>query len=184
MTRPRPRSVALSILGAIAVALLVDRIALYLWAVSVMHQFQHYRSVVQSAQSASGPAISLMEMTEPPVWIASARPPNMPPRNAFEACNYMLSLEPSLARPSVISVKGLELSLTYMPPAAAWTTRIFPLRPHGLPYRYYRPQDYYAFEISADFSSPNGLPAFRLYRVTNDERREVPPETRLPEWFP
>ena len=156
--RLRPRTIALSILGAIAVALLIDRIALYLWAASVLRQFQHYRSAVESAQS--GPAISLTEITEPPIWISGIRTPNAgPPHNAFEACNYLLSLEPSLARPSVVSVKGLELSLTYMPPAAAWTTRIFPLRPHGLPYRYYRPQDYYAYEISADFSLlPNGLP--------------------------
>jgi hypothetical protein len=97
--------------------------------------------------------------------------------------DLFLSLEPGQARPDFVFVKGKVLELLYLPPALAWTTRIFPLRPRGLQYRMYRPKDYYGYRIAADFSGES-LPAFRLYRVKHFEAQELSADTRHPEVFP
>jgi hypothetical protein len=180
MTRVRPRTAIAAFMGASLAALVTDRIALYLWATSVIGQFQYFRTAVQAAATSTAPGMSLADGTEPPVWISTVHVKDTldPPDKPSTLINYFLALEPAVARPSFVSVKGYHLSLIYVPPAVAWTTRIFPLHTPG------RTRDYYAYEIEADFGAPNGLPAFRLFRNNNLERRELAPDTRRAPWFP
>jgi hypothetical protein len=178
----RLRFAFLALVAAATVAIAVDRIALYVWASSVLHQFHRYRLAETAAPT--GPERSLTEVTEPPLWISAYRADRAGQPTPAPPLDLLLALEPSFARPNFISVKGYEVSLIYLPPALAWTTRLFPLRPHGLQYAYYRPQEHYGYEVLANFAARNGLPHFTLYRRTNDCRRELPPDTRSFEWFP
>ena len=173
-SRLRPRSLGLLALMVIGIALLVDRIVLYGWATSVIRQFHRYQQATSPSRSNQS-SVSISEVTEPPLWIQGVQ---------AERVNILISLEPALARPDFVSIKGHLVELLYLPPPLAWTTRIFPFRPAGLQYRLYRPKDHYGYQISADFAVPTGPPVFKLYRVTNLEPHELPADTRLPELFP
>jgi hypothetical protein len=125
-------------------------------------------------------SVSITEVTAPPLWIKALREADEPRRNP----NILLALEPAFARPNFVDVRGNIVTLTYLPPALAWSTRIFPTRPSTQQFAYYRPQEYYGYQIQADFSPSGGPPSFKLYRSTSTDKRELPMETSLPELFP
>jgi hypothetical protein len=185
--RIRARSVVFLSLGVIILALLVDRIALYTWSLSVIRQFQRYRQTALAASDYAHPQtpVSISEITEPPLWIGPITSPGSRPTDVHSDCvNVRISLEPALARPDFVSIIGQRLALRYLPPRLAWTTRIFRLRPFDLPYRLYRSKDHYGYSIAADFADTTRPPIFRLYRVTSFSQKELPGDTRLPELFP
>lgn len=175
----RPRSVALVVLAIAGLAILVDRIALYTWEASVLRQFQRYRLSASPEQSSQS-SVSLTEVSQPPLWIKALRANDGRSPNP----DLLLALEPAIARPNFVSIKGYVATLLYLPPALAWTTRLFPLRPSGLQYRYYRAKDHYGYQIEADFTPADGPPAFKLFRATSSGKQELPPDTHLPELFP
>ena len=177
--RSRLRSAALVVLAIIGVVILVDRVVLYTWAMSVLRQFQRYRESASAENMAQG-SVSISEITAPPLWHKALREADEPRRNP----NFLLALEPAFARPNFVDVRGTVVTLTYLPPALAWSTRILPTRPSTQQFAYYRPQDYYGYQIQADFSPSFGPPSFKLYRSTSTDKRELPLETRLPELFP
>ena len=183
-SRSRARSVVFLLLGAMSLAFLVDRIALYTWGLSVLRQFQRYRQSASPSVRLQ-PSVSISDVTEPPLWIGPITSPRSSATDGHgDRVRVLISFEPALARPDSVFVKGHIVELLYLPPALAWTTRIFPLRPHGLPYRLYRPKDHYGYRIAADFSGVDDLPVFKVYRVTNFNEYEIPADTRLPELFP
>jgi hypothetical protein len=181
--RLKVRFIALLLLSAFVAAFLVDRIALYSWGSSVLRQFQRYRQSV-SPSAISRPSVSITEATELPLWMGPTESPRSHTADPYRnRADLFLSLEPGFARPALVFVKGRVIELVYLPPSLAWTTRIFPLRPRGLPYRMYRPKDYYGYRIDADFSS-DSLPVFKIYRVVQFEAHELPAHTRNPRLFP
>ena len=161
---------------ALGIALLIDRLALYTWSLSVVRQYQRYRTVAARATSPDAPAVSLLDITEPPLFM----------QGAAGSRDISLSFEQAFARPDSVSTVNANrsISLIYLPPALAWTTRIFPLRPNNLPYRFFRSKDHYAYRLIARHVSEHAPLEFKLFRESGDSQREVPSDIRFPELFP
>lgn len=175
------KGVAIAFLALLVAALIVDRAVLYTWSTSVLRQYQRYRFSaleVAARKGAQRTSPSPEQDIAPPLWskdmVVEPRPRSNP--------NVLIALEPALARPNLVVVRGYVVSLMYFPPSLAWSTRLWPLRPTT--YGYFRPQEHYGYQIDADFTPSFGPPRFTLFRLDGSERRQLPPHTHTPELFP
>lgn len=157
----------------VLLAFLVDRIALYSWGLGVI---RYYRLLSQSPDRTSTKATSITELTlgDIPLMIHSYPPPPRPSHVGFEK---------SGVRPDHIRLDATGgIHLWYLPPALAWTTRLYPPYRGEGPRPSYRPVDHYLYGIVIRVAPDTERPEVQLYR--GFERKEIPANVRWPEVFP
>jgi hypothetical protein len=140
----------------LAVALAVDRLALYSWSYSVL---SFYRGL---GAAWSNPAALPLEKVRAP-WIAL----NESPRGGYE---LDLALGGSWPSPQRVQLQSNgQLSLFFAPPRIAWLAHCFPRLGYGYEFTYFT-------------GGPNDTrsPAMHLYRSTRGARTEVAPGSVWP----
>jgi hypothetical protein len=170
MPRSRFRQIVVAVAVAVLLALLTDRIALYTWGLAVR---DFHRSLHQSIEGLSSSAS--MSLTETSwhelVFVMSEDRPT-----------DLIFLK-SRVRPDAIRMDSHGIRLWYLPPALAWTTRVYPFYPGtGKRPRSYRPVDHYQYMLVFHGKGKWAKPVVELYR--GPEQRPVAVTATRPELFP
>jgi hypothetical protein len=151
----------------ILAAVVTDRIALYGWGYSVIAL---YRGFCVPNPNPSG----------------GLRPPMLGfGKDEGGFCRGDLFLYGSTVRPDAVrldrtsrSSSGCTLSLLFLPPRLAWSTRLFPGGRGGWPGTFY-----YGYELRLTDPGSSGRGECRLYRAAYDDRKVVPPNSRWPHFY-
>jgi hypothetical protein len=120
------KRLATALLACAIGALLVDRLALYVWQLQVIRLFRSMREVVNrdAAKSPPSPFGYVASGLEP--LLVMPRSPNSPIRYLTVATDI------ALAKPSTITLDGAGgVHLRFLPPPIAWTTWLIPRRDPG-----------------------------------------------------
>ena len=172
MARRKLRRVALGVTLVVFLALLTDRVALYMWGLGVRGFYRSLHQSIDSAFSGSTQSMSITEMR----WdeIAFVEGDDGPTDLGFMKSNV---------RPDFIRRDRHGLSLWYLPPKLAWTTRLYP--PYsgaGNPPRSYRPVEYYQYKLVMYGTGRWAKPVVELY--SGPEQQPIPLTAARPEIFP
>jgi hypothetical protein len=149
---------------ALVAAILIDRIALYAWGYTVV---AFYRGILTAWNN---PVAAPLGSVRPP-WIFVN-----PGRHG--AYTLDLALAGSALSPAQVKLSDTgELTLLFLPPCAAWSTRIFPRSPKG------SSASYYGYELTY-FTGDQQRPAeLHLYRSAYSSRTPVAPGSVWPHFF-
>ncbi len=168
MMRSRARQIGLGVLVVAVVAVLVDRVSLYVWGLGVRSFF---RSLDQSAailasRPASSGSVDQLAWDRVLLVITADGPSG-------------LSFMAASVRPDYIQLERQGVKLWFFPPALAWTTRLFPAESAvagGL--QGYRPVEHYQYMLVVEGSRP----VVRLF--VGQEHQPVPVTAIRPDIFP
>lgn len=167
MKRLRYRHVAVGVVLAVCLALLVDRIALYVWGLGVRSFFRslHHSVEVASTSGTSGKAIGEMSWGDV-LFVAT--------KDGVTDLGFMASS----VRPDYARFEGHAITLWFFPPALAWTARLFPSDPGVSPELNPRPVEHYQYMLVVKGSKP----VVELF--LGPEHRPVPISATRPTLFP
>ena len=155
------RRAVMVVLSVVLAAVLIDRVALHAWNHRVL---TFYRELHDSLHSTSEKATSITDMTwGDMLWACTTT--WLRPEVGSET-RPEVGFEKSGVRPDHVRVDDSgALRLFYLPPALAWTTRVFPrYSGSGQRPKSYRPLDHYQYEIRFSCSSDAGTPVVEIFR--------------------
>ena len=166
-TDGRRRGLIRIVVFVIIAATITDRIALYAWGYSVLRL---HRWLCVPASGGAGVRSPLLGFG----------------RNDEGRCAMNLLMLGSAVRPDEVRVGpshsrsgDCTVSLLFLPPPLAWSTRVFPLREPSGSVRAF----YYGYELRVTDSGTPGRFECKLYRAVYSERIEVAPGTRWPRFY-
>ena len=175
MTRHRARRLGAGIVILILLAFLVDRVALYAWGLGVLRFRRSLHETIESMYArvnAKSISISIADLRwDELLFLESESGPT--------DINFMKSS----VRPDCIRMDRNGITIWYLPPGLAWTTRLFPFYsgPGARP-RSYRPVDHYQYMLTTHGTGKWAKPVVGLY--AGPDRRPVPLTVARPELFP
>jgi hypothetical protein len=171
MARRKVRRVALAFAVVAFAALLTDRVVLYVWGLGVRGFYGSLHRNVDSAFRGGGPTMSLTEIRWDEISF-------MQGEDGPTDLNFMKSS----VRPDCIRMDRHGIRLWYLPPALAWTTRLYPFYSGtGTRPRSYRPVDHYQYMLVMH-GKGGAKPVVELY--AGPEQTAVPLTAKHPDVFP
>jgi hypothetical protein len=150
-------------------AIVTDRVALYGWGHSVIGLYRWFCVPNPNANANGG-----------------LRPPMLGfGKDEGGFCSANVFLYGSTVRPDAVrldrttrSSSDCTLSLLFLPPRLAWSTRLFPGGRAGWPSAFY-----YGYELRLTDPGRPGRGECRLYRAVYNDRTVVPPDSRWPHFY-